>query len=429
MNDLDSVSSLEEAVQYKSYVDEVGDWSSRKISLFGVVRSVVGQLKPGQDMTKVSLPSAFLEPYSILELAASRLGGYFPMLTETKGVDPLHRMLAVVRWYLASYTELAFEKKPYNSTLGETHKCRIPTSNGSVQYIAEQVSHHPPVTAMAMVHPEEGLDVNGNVSFSVKFHGNSVSVNTVGGLRLHLKNNESDTEVYTISKSLPDVLINNILFGTRFIGWSGEVEFVCEKTGYRVEMKFSSKKKKKSVAGEFFLGGDQIGQFNGMWAEEPIYLAHKTLGNILVVDATKSKKSAIILPNASELDETSTVKIWHEVSENIVKGDLSAADSIKKKVEAAARAKRNQYNSEKEFPRKYFEYSEELEFWQLKQEHSPAVTSHHHHHKTHHHEKHHHDKHHHDKHHDKHKHKKDKKKKIQLETTESSEGATVSVNN
>jgi hypothetical protein len=25
----------------------------------------------------------------------------------TKGVDPLHRMLAVVRWYLASYTELA----------------------------------------------------------------------------------------------------------------------------------------------------------------------------------------------------------------------------------------------------------------------------------------------------------------------------------
>lgn len=123
-----------------------------------------------------------------------------------------------------------------------------------------------------------------------------------------LRSNESDTEVYTISKSLPDVLINNILFGTRFIGWSGEVECVCEKTGYRVEMKFSSKKKKKSVAGEFLLGGEQIGQFNGMWAEEPIYLAHKTLGNILVVDATKSKKSAIILPNASELDETSTVK-------------------------------------------------------------------------------------------------------------------------
>lgn len=116
------------------------------------------------------------------------------------------------------------------------------------------------------------------------------------------------------------------------------------------------------------------------------------------------------------------------MSENIVKGDLSAADSIKKKVEATARAKRNQYTSEKEFPRKYFEYSEELEFWHLKQEHSPAVTGHHHHHKSHEkrHEKHH------DKHHDKHKHKKDKKdkkKKLQLETTESSEGATVSVNN
>ncbi len=104
------------------------------------------------------------------------------------------------------------------------------------------------------------------------------------------------------------MLINNILFGTRYIGWSGDVEFVCEKTGYRVEMKFSSKKKKKSVSGQFFLGGEEIGQFNGMWADEPIYLTHKTLGNILVIDATKSKKSTVVLPSASELDETSTLK-------------------------------------------------------------------------------------------------------------------------
>lgn len=82
MNDLDSFSSLEETFQYKSYVDEVGEWSTRKISLFGVVRSVVSQLKPGQDMTKVSLPCAFLEPYSILELAALRLGGHFSILSE-----------------------------------------------------------------------------------------------------------------------------------------------------------------------------------------------------------------------------------------------------------------------------------------------------------------------------------------------------------
>ncbi len=53
--------------------------------------------------------------------------------------------------------------------------------------VSVQVSHHPPVTALAMFHAEEGLDAGGNVSFSVKFHGNSVSVNTVGGLRLNLK--------------------------------------------------------------------------------------------------------------------------------------------------------------------------------------------------------------------------------------------------
>jgi len=108
-------------------------------------------------------------------------------------------------------------------------------------------------------------------------------------------------------------------------------------------------------------------------------------------------------------------RIWSEVSESIVKGDLSTADSIKKKVEAAARAKRNQYSTEKDFPRKYFGFNAELQFWELNREHSPAVT-HRINHKTHH------DKHQYDEH-------LSKKKKIQRESIESSEGATVSVNN
>jgi len=111
-----------------------------------------------------------------------------------------------------------------------------------------------------------------------------------------------------VSKSLPDVLINNVIFGTRYMGWSGDIEFKCERTGYRVEMKFASKKKQRSVSGEFYLHGEQIGHFNGMWAEEPVYLVHKTLGNILLIDASKSKKSSTMLPSASELDETSTLR-------------------------------------------------------------------------------------------------------------------------
>jgi hypothetical protein len=47
-----------------SNVDITGtEWETRKISLFGVAKSFVSQLSVGQDLTKVSLPAIFLNPY------------------------------------------------------------------------------------------------------------------------------------------------------------------------------------------------------------------------------------------------------------------------------------------------------------------------------------------------------------------------------
>jgi hypothetical protein len=55
-----------------SNVELDGEWKTRKISLMGVVRSFVSQLRPGQDLTRVSLPAVMLYPYSMLEVFAFR---------------------------------------------------------------------------------------------------------------------------------------------------------------------------------------------------------------------------------------------------------------------------------------------------------------------------------------------------------------------
>jgi len=92
----------------KSYVDaKQGAWKDRKISIWGTARSVISQLRTGQEMTRVSLPSIFLEPYSILELASSRYMGYLDQLQNLHSQkDPLQKMVMIIRWFLAAYCEL-----------------------------------------------------------------------------------------------------------------------------------------------------------------------------------------------------------------------------------------------------------------------------------------------------------------------------------
>jgi len=92
----------------RSYVDaKHGAWKERKISIWGTARSVITQLRAGQELTRVSLPAIFLEPYSILELASSRYLGYLDQLQNLSiQKDPLQRLVMIIRWFLAAYCEL-----------------------------------------------------------------------------------------------------------------------------------------------------------------------------------------------------------------------------------------------------------------------------------------------------------------------------------
>jgi len=95
--------------------------------------------------------------------------------------------------------------KPINSVLGETHRTRV----GDVEMVAEQVSHHPPITCWEVEHRLAGLKITGNLSPKPIFHGTSVQVALRGTLLFEFP---ETGETYVAS--IPDLYI-------RFFGLGG----------------------------------------------------------------------------------------------------------------------------------------------------------------------------------------------------------------
>jgi hypothetical protein len=129
------------------------EWRSRQISIIDVIKSLVSQVTPGQDITKLSLPSILCHPFSMLELLSHRELLLFHILFELDSLEnPLDRFMVIVKWYLSLLRQETIEKKPFNPVLGETHVSYVEHTNSDfTEFISEQVSHHPPITAFLVV--------------------------------------------------------------------------------------------------------------------------------------------------------------------------------------------------------------------------------------------------------------------------------------
>jgi len=221
-----------------SYVDQHGDWETRKISIIGVAKSVISQLSIGQELSRVTLPSLFLCPFSFLELAGYRSLQHIGLLLKAnEEFDPVKRMLHIVRYFFSITQREKFEKKPYNPILGENHIVYTEPENskGPVVFFAEQVSHHPPVFAYLIESKNERIKVRSTDHFATKFHGNSISVAITGVTKIELG---FHGEHYLFSKPLPDVWIKNTIIGTKREPWDGEVLITCPKTNLKCTITF-----------------------------------------------------------------------------------------------------------------------------------------------------------------------------------------------
>merc|ERR1711934_12985 len=96
------------------------------------------------------------------------------------------------------------------------------------------------------------------MNFGVLFHSNSVTVEVKGGLKIYLTLEDGSEEVYLLEEGIPDMYIKNVLLGTKYVSWTGQLTVKCPTTGFMAQMVYGFKDGKNSVNGIIWNANDKV---------------------------------------------------------------------------------------------------------------------------------------------------------------------------
>ncbi|XP_076277423.1 oxysterol-binding protein-related protein 8 isoform X6 [Lasioglossum baleicum] len=319
------------------------------------------QVRPGMDLSKVVLPTFILEPRSFLEKLAD---SYYHADLLSQAVledDAFTRMKGVVKWYLSGfYKKPQGLKKPYNPLLGETFRCYWQHPNGSrTFYIAEQLSHHPPISGFYVTNRQDGFTISATIIAKSKFYGNSTSAVLDGVAILTMLPRGED---YTMT--IPYAHCKGILMGTLSMELGGKIQINCEKTGYHTEIEFKLKpflggaEQMNQVAGAIRLGKETLATISGYWDGQIVFTDKRAGQESVFFNPTPEVRRNRLKKYTVPIDHQSTwesEKLWYEVTQSINRDDQVAATDAKTQLEEAQRerAKERKLKSQEWVP-KYF---------------------------------------------------------------------------
>ncbi|XP_066467938.1 oxysterol-binding protein-related protein 11 [Tiliqua scincoides] len=337
-----------------------------------VILHLLSQLKLGMDLTRVVLPTFILEKRSLLEMYADFMSHPDLFIAISSGTTPEERMIRFVEYYLTSFHEGrkgAIAKKPYNPIIGETFHCswkmaknQVPcdtNSNSSlhslseqvtvseesqgqaesdyytVRFVAEQVSHHPPVSGFYAECAERKMCVNAHVWTKSKFLGMSIGVTMVGeGILSLLEHGEE----YTFS--LPCAYARSILT-VPWVELGGKVSVNCAKTGYSASITFHTKPfyggKLHRVTGEVKQNATNtvVCRVQGEW--NSILEFTYSNGETKFMDLTKLSVTRKHVRPLEKQGPFESRKLWQHVTESLREGDIDKATEHKRALEERQR--------------------------------------------------------------------------------------------
>ncbi|XP_022119175.1 oxysterol-binding protein-related protein 8 isoform X4 [Pieris rapae] len=302
------------------------------------------QVRPGMDLSKVVLPTFILEPRSFLDKLSDNYY-HADLLGQAQILeDPYQRFKGVLRWYLSGlYRKPKGLKKPYNPVLGETFRCCWRHKNDTyTYYIAEQVSHHPPVSAFYVSNRKDGFVIEGSLLARSKFYGNSTSAILEGCARIHLLN-WGETYITTA----PYAHCKGIVIGTLSMELGGKVHIICQETGYQADVEFKLRSflggadQTNAISGRIKRGKDTIATVEGYW-DGRIDIKDKKTGDetsLLDVSVLKEQRLPRYLVDVDKQHEWESQRLWIKVSEAILSEDQVLATEQKTIIEEAQRAR------------------------------------------------------------------------------------------
>ncbi|XP_054864978.1 oxysterol-binding protein-related protein 8 isoform X4 [Amphiprion ocellaris] len=324
----------------------------------GLIWSLLKQLRPGMDLSKVVLPTFILEPRSFLD----KLSDYYyhaDLLSQAALEESAYgRIKQVLRWYLSGfYKKPKGLKKPYNPILGETFRCcwLHPQTNSCTFYIAEQVSHHPPISAFYVCNRKDGFSISGSILAKSKFYGNSLSAILDGKARLLFLSRD---EEYVIT--MPYAHCKGILYGTMTLELGGKVTIECEKTKCFTELEFKLKPflggpcSVNQISGKIFVGEELLATVDGHWDSE-VFIHEKRSGQQETLwNPSPEIRSGRLKRQVVQIDqqgEFESERLWQHVTSAIMDRDQLRATQEKFVLEEAQRREARERGDKPWIPR------------------------------------------------------------------------------
>nr|XP_032640050.1 oxysterol-binding protein-related protein 10 isoform X3 [Chelonoidis abingdonii] len=337
-----------------------------------IILHLISQLKLGMDLTRVVLPTFILEKRSLLEMYANFMAHPDLFLSIAAGASPEERIICFVEYYLTAFHEGrkgAVAKKPYNPIIGESFHCSwdvpkdkvksLRTNSASVvstdqikefgqdqsecyklRFVAEQVSHHPPVSCFYCECKEKRMCVNAHVWTKSKFMGMSIGVSMVGEGVLYLMAHEEEY-VFT----LPSAYARSILT-IPWVELGGKVSINCAKTGYSATVTFHTKPfyggKVHRVTAEVKHNPTNTivckaqGEWNGTL--EFTY----SNGETKVIDTNKLPVIRKKIRSIAKQGPFESRHLWQHVTNSLKEGNIDAATEHKHRLEERQRAEERQ---------------------------------------------------------------------------------------
>ncbi|XP_011150267.1 oxysterol-binding protein-related protein 9 [Harpegnathos saltator] len=353
------------SVDYDALYEEESETEMDSMESHGsVVTHLLSQVKIGMDLTKVALPTFILERRSLLEMYADYFAHPDQFVSIADMSTPKERMVQVIRWYLCSFhagRKSGVAKKPYNPILGEIFRCHwnIPNtgysdnitdsgnkliSDGPVPwckenqlaFLAEQVSHHPPVSAFYAEHVGKNISFGAHVWTKSKFLGLSIGVHNVGKGWVNVLQHG---EEYVLT--FPNGYGRSILT-IPWVELGGTVTISCLQTGYHATIEFLTKPfyggKRNRITCQAFQAGDKKpflvinGEWSGMmeakWSDGK---------SEIFADVKELSTERKLVKTVCEQEECESRRVWRDVTVGLRINDMDKATAAKCAIEQKQR--------------------------------------------------------------------------------------------
>jgi hypothetical protein len=299
------------------------------------------------DLSNITAPPFVLAENSTVEIP--QYWADHPSLFATQGSQNTaeERSLSVLKYFIGTLRNQQYAgrqekdgvKKPLNAFLGELFLGRwSDKTHGETRLIAEQVSHHPPVTACYLSNEKHGVRAQGFTQQEITFSGN-VNIKQKGYVLLHLDKVEED---YLIP--VPDVKVKGLLGGTPYPELQGNYSLISS-SGYISRLTFAGKNmfgsgQKNRLEAKLYhtdRPDETLYTVTGAWNGKLTFHDTRSGEEIDTFDANNLTSENVEVADLVDQDPWESRKAWGEVISSLHRGDMRRVVNAKARIEEGQR--------------------------------------------------------------------------------------------